>query len=142
MTVREDSIAAFYDERLIIDPSGSIGCKDLYKAYQSYCEDSGLKSKSLNNFTPSLIELCNVSLGYSISKKRITGGNIIEGLRLRKDDDVDKHSPSSEKSIYPTYPTSSAVGIGLKPTSDPTSVYMGIHDANSNMSESDIWEEC
>ena len=73
---------------------------------------------------------------------RPTGGNIIEGLRLKDDSDINLNSSSSEKSIYPTYPTSLAVGIGSEPTLEPTSVYMGIHDANSSMNESDILEEC
>ena len=92
MTIREDSIAAFYSEKLIIDPKGSIPCGQLYKGYQSYCEDSGLKPKSLNNFTPSLIELCNDSLGHSIAKKKASGNNVITGIRLREvwevEDDV------------------------------------------------------
>jgi putative DNA primase/helicase len=85
MTIREDSIAAFYSDKLIIDPNGSIPCGQLYKGYQSYCEDSGLKPKSLNNFTPSLIELCNDSLGHSIAKKKASGNNVIKGIRLRED---------------------------------------------------------
>ena len=70
MTVREDSIAAFFDEKLIIDPSDSIGCGALYSLYKSYCDDSGLKPKSIKNFTPSLVELCNDSLGHSITHKQ------------------------------------------------------------------------
>jgi P4 family phage/plasmid primase-like protien len=85
MTVREDSIAAFYDEKLIIDPNGSIACGKLYKDYQSYCEDSGLKSKSIKNFTPSLLELCNDSLGLSISHKHSRTGKVIDGLRFREE---------------------------------------------------------
>ncbi|MFM2305216.1 MAG: hypothetical protein RLZZ135_2629 [Cyanobacteriota bacterium] len=90
MTIREDSVAAFYDEKLIIDPNGSVGCGKLYKDYQGYCEESGLKSKSIKNFTPSLLELCNDSLGFSIAHKHTRDGKVIEGLRLREmsDDDV------------------------------------------------------
>jgi putative DNA primase/helicase len=85
MTIREDSIAAYFSDKLIIDPSGSILCGQLYKGYQSYCEDSGLKPKSVNNFTPALLELCNDSLGHSIAKKHSRNGKVIEGLRLRAD---------------------------------------------------------
>ena len=102
MTIREDSIAAFYSEKLIIDPKGSIPCGQLYKGYQSYCEDSGLKSKSLNNFTPSLIELCNDSLGHSISKKHIKKGKVIEGLRFREDGEIEEDISitTDEKSFF------------------------------------------
>jgi putative DNA primase/helicase len=99
MTVREDSIAAFFSDKLIIDPSGSIACGNLYKGYQSYCEDSGLKSKSINNFTPSLIELCNDSLGHSIAHKHTKKGKFINGLRLR----YNCEHPSDEETI--TSPT-------------------------------------
>ncbi len=84
MTVREDSIAAFFSDKLVIDPKGSIGCGTLYKSYQGYCEESGLKSKSIKNFTPSLLELCNDSLGHSISKKKASGNNVVMGVRLRE----------------------------------------------------------
>jgi putative DNA primase/helicase len=91
MTVREDSIAAFFSDKLIIDPNGSIGCGNLYKSYQGYCEESGLKSKSIKNFTPNLIELCNVSLGYSIDHKRSSAGMVIKGLRLRETWEVEEN---------------------------------------------------
>ncbi len=94
MTIREDSIAAFYDEKLIIDPSGSIGCGALYSLYKSYCDDSGLKAKSINNFTPSLIELCNDSLGHSIARQHSMTGKVIKGLRLREDWDMERNNTS------------------------------------------------
>jgi P4 family phage/plasmid primase-like protien len=93
MTIREDSIAAFYSERLILDPNGSIASGLLYKNYQGFCEEQGLKSKSLPNFTPSLKELANDSLGQSIAKrcleqvgtKRTSSGIKVVGLRLKQE---------------------------------------------------------
>jgi putative DNA primase/helicase len=85
MTVREDSIAAFFSDKLVIDPKGSIACGLLYKSYQGYCDESGLKSKSIKNFTPSLLELCNDSLGHSIAHKHTRDGKAIQGVRLRHD---------------------------------------------------------
>jgi putative DNA primase/helicase len=85
MTVREDSIAAFFSDKLIVDPKGSIACGALYSLYQSYCDDSGLKAKSINNFTPSLIELCNDSLGHSITRQHTKTGKVINGLRRREE---------------------------------------------------------
>lgn len=98
MTIREDSIAAFYDEKLIIDPKESIGCGALYSLYKSYCDDSGLKAKGINNFTPSLVELCNDSLGHSIAHKHTNAGKVIKGLRLRHD----WEHPSDGCNIPPT----------------------------------------
>jgi putative DNA primase/helicase len=85
MTVREDSIAAYFSDKLIIDPQGSIACGALYSLYKSYCEDSGLKAKSINNFTPSLIELCNDSLDHSITRQHTKTGKVINGLRRREE---------------------------------------------------------
>lgn len=100
MTKREDSVAAFYDEKLIIDSKGSIGCGSLYSLYKSYCDDAGLKSKSLNNFTPSLLELCNDSLGHSIDKKKARGNNIIMGIRLREDGELEDDTLIDTKMTY------------------------------------------
>jgi putative DNA primase/helicase len=83
MAIRECSITAFYDEHLIVEDSGSVMCGELYKCYQGYCEASGLKPTSLNNFTPDLLELCNTSLGHSIERKHTRGGKTIFGLRIR-----------------------------------------------------------
>ena len=85
MTVREDSIAAFYSDKLIVDPKGSIACGQLYKGYQSYCDESGLKAKSIKNFTPSLLELCNDSLGHDLTHQHTRTGKAIQGVRLRED---------------------------------------------------------
>lgn len=83
LAIREDSIAAFYDEHLAIDANASIKCGDLYSKYEAYCSSSGLKPKSLNNFTPSLLELCNARLGHSIERKHTREGKVIFGLGIR-----------------------------------------------------------
>jgi P4 family phage/plasmid primase-like protien len=143
MTVREDSIAAYYSEKLIIDPKGSIPSGQLYKGYQSYCDDSGLKPKSLNNFTPSLIELCNDSLGHSIAKKKASGNNVITGIRLRGDceieDDISITTDKNLSSVFKNNQNSSAELEGypqpplslqdkaLKPPLVPPQVSTSIH---------------
>jgi putative DNA primase/helicase len=87
MAVREDSIAGFYDDRLMIDPNGITACGEVYKAYKEHCEESGLRAKSLNNFTPALLDLCNITLSHSVIKKRYSGGYRLEGIRFKKDED-------------------------------------------------------
>jgi putative DNA primase/helicase len=132
MTVREDSIAAFFSDKLIVDPDGSIACGQLYKGYQSYCEDSGLKPKSIKNFTPSLLELCNDSLSHSIAKKRTSSGETLRGLRLRADWEFEEDvSPTTDEKCpplllnnsdllpeldNPTHPTLLAQSNGSNPT--------------------------
>lgn len=145
MTIREDSIAAFYDEKLIIDPGGSIGCGNLYKSYQGYCDESGLKSKSIKNFTPSLLELCNDSLGHSIAHKHTRNGKEIKGLRLREvwetEDDVSittgeedtssllnknqKFSTELKEGSHPSPPIDSK---GLAPVTDPSQPVTSVTD--------------
>jgi putative DNA primase/helicase len=146
MTVREDSIAAFFSDKLIVDPKGSIGCGALYKSYQGYCEESGLKSKSIKNFTPSLTELCNDSLGHSISHKRSSAGMVIKGLRLREawehqTDEENNTSPTDENLSslllnnqnfspdldHPTHPTLLALDKGSDPTLDHTPTLHTLH---------------
>ena len=105
MTIREDSIAAFYDAKLIIDSNGEIACGELFKSYQSYCDDSDLKPKSLNNFTPSLIELCNDSLGHSIAKKHGKKGKVIEGLRFREEGEIEDDTSITTGEKCPSSPT-------------------------------------
>jgi putative DNA primase/helicase len=82
MTVREDSIAAFLDVQLIIDPDKLVSSSDIYSSYQTFCLQNGLKPKSQTNFTPSLVELCT-SLGHDISKRKAKTGNFLHGVRLR-----------------------------------------------------------
>jgi putative DNA primase/helicase len=143
MTVREDSIAAFYSEKLIIDPKGSIACGALYEGYQSYCDDSGLKPKSLNNFTPSLVELCNDSLGHSIAKKHSRNGKEIQGLRLRVEGETEEDtSVTTEEKCPPSLiknnqnystelerwsqPSSPAQDNGLKVVTEPSQVVTAV----------------
>ncbi len=93
LSVRENSTAAFLNDRLIVDAKGSIACGRLYEQYRSYCEKSGLNAKSINNFTPSLLDLCINSLGHkNVVKERGRSNNAIKGLRFKSFDDEDSES--------------------------------------------------
>jgi P4 family phage/plasmid primase-like protien len=87
LTVRTDSIAAFYDERLIFDSTVKTSSSTLYGAYQEYCKASGLSAKSIRNFTPELLQLCNIKLGLGVEHTRAAAGIFLKGLRLRTDAD-------------------------------------------------------
>ena len=156
MTVREDSIAAFFSDRLLTDPNGSIACRQLYKNYQGYCEDSGLRPKSIKNFTPSLLELCNDSLGYSIAHKHTRDGKVIQGLRMcREGEDPSedcskpptgerctfvplknnqKFLPESEQGSHPSHPISSA---GLASVTDPSRPVTSVTDTPENWKQAE-----
>ena len=83
MSIREDSVAAYFDDRLIADPKESIGSEQLYKDYQVFCEANGLKPMSSVQFSPKLVELCRDSMGLDVSKKKRNSGQKILGLRFR-----------------------------------------------------------
>ena len=93
LTTRTDSIAAFYDDSLIFDPTSKTPSSELYRSYKEYCVASGLSAKSLQKFIPDLVELCSTKLGLAITKGKAQEKRVIIGLRfrLRKDseDSVD-----------------------------------------------------
>jgi hypothetical protein len=88
MTTRTDSIAGFYDDALIFDPTAKTSTSLMYKAYQEYCKESGLSAKSIHKFTPELIELCGIKLGLGVKGHRSNKGRSIIGLRFRSEGDV------------------------------------------------------
>jgi len=151
MTVREDSIAAFFSEKLVVDPNGSIACGKLYKEYQSYCEDSGLRPKSVNNFTPSLIELCNDSLGHSIAHQHTKTGKVIKGIRLCESWEgegaiiqpptdekylsslLHKNSNFSSDLKKPSPPSPNLLGAGLKVVTKPSPAVTPVTDSTKDL---------
>jgi P4 family phage/plasmid primase-like protien len=88
MTTRTDSIAGFYDDALIFDPTAKTSTSLMYKAYQDYCKESGLSAKSIHKFTPELIELCSIKLGLKVEGHRSNKGRSILGLRFRSEGDA------------------------------------------------------
>jgi P4 family phage/plasmid primase-like protien len=132
LTVRTDSIAAFYDERLIFDSTVKTSSSMLYSAYQDYCKASGLSAKSIRNFTPELLQLCNIKLGLGVEHARAAAGIFLKGLRLRTDADF-------------SVGCAGCVGLGLDPTqalnlvSEP--VVYGVHDKVTNDEEKEEEQE-
>ena len=131
MTIREDSIAAFYSERLTLDPNGSIASGLLYKNYQGFCEEQGLKSKSLPNFTPSLKELLNDSLGHSVGTKRTSSGIKVIGLRLKEDWETGEGCRVVQGNV--------GTDVGLKPAPSLDSVgYVGYSNSLEKSVENNL----
>lgn len=89
--IREDSIAGFFNDRLIVDPSAQTAVGNgvdaegsLYQAYVTYCKDQGQCPKAVKNFSPDLLELCGPTLGLkSIDRVHTKTGKFIKGVRLR-----------------------------------------------------------
>jgi P4 family phage/plasmid primase-like protien len=82
MAIRENSIAAFYFERLEPEKKAFARCGETYQAYRGFCEESGARPKSMQNFTPDLISVAEGE-GVAVLKDRDPSGNIIRGIRLR-----------------------------------------------------------
>jgi phage/plasmid-associated DNA primase len=96
LTIETDSIAAFYEEKLIYDPKPStydgekmiyerdwVLAANAYKAYREFCSDTGFSPKHQNNFCSSLVNLLTDKLKKSVSSRKIMTGKVIDGIRLR-----------------------------------------------------------
>ena len=83
LTLRIDSVAAFFEERLIYDPASQILAADIYPQYRQFCNDGGFVTKHQNNFCPSLVNLLVDKLGKSVESRKTKRGKVIHGLRLR-----------------------------------------------------------
>jgi len=97
--IREDSIAGFLNDKVILDLFAQTSIGDspnaegtLYQAYHQYCADQGHKPQAVKNFSPNLIECASTILGWQIEKAHTKIGKIIKGLRLRTKDD--EHIPT------------------------------------------------
>jgi len=97
--IREDSIAGFLNDKLILDPLAQVSIGDspnaegsLYQAYHQYCLDQGHKPQAVKNFSPNLIECAGVILGWQIEKVHTKIGKIIKGIRIRTK--ADEHLPT------------------------------------------------
>lgn len=112
---RTNSIAAWFNDCVIYDPTGltPIGRDrqegdngntpiSLFGSYCQYTKMSGLQAKSIKNFSPDLLELCNNILKLPIQKRELRTGNFIQGLRLRSDgvdDDIPRYDCQLERAV-------------------------------------------
>jgi putative DNA primase/helicase len=85
MKLQTNSVAAHFDDCLIVDPTASIPTGKLYEHYKNWC-DSNLKAVSHIKYPKMLSELCSDYLELSSVKwKRSGGRSWFEGLRLRSE---------------------------------------------------------
>jgi P4 family phage/plasmid primase-like protien len=87
MTIRTDSIAAFYDDNLICEPGAEISAAMLYEVYDGYCAKYGFSKKHINNFCPSLVNLLVDKLDKDVKSHKTNKGKVIQGLRIRTEFD-------------------------------------------------------
>lgn len=151
--IRQDSVAAWLNECVIREPlacervGNDRGSADtLFGSYYRYCEQSGSRPKGSREFSPALLELVNSdpALNWGVEKKRVAGGFMIYGLRLRTENDLERPyclealSESSVGSI-PNVGCNVECDVGSKPL--PSKVYVGCVEStdlitqNSNQTE-------
>lgn len=102
LTIRTDSIAAFYEEKLIFDPESTISAAQIYGVYKQFCSDTGFAPKHQNNFCPSLVNLLVDKLEKDVTSRKTMTGKQLKGLRLRNpldsiDDSYDDYDGYDDK---------------------------------------------
>jgi P4 family phage/plasmid primase-like protien len=88
--IREDSIAAWLDERLIQDSESTVSISKLYEDYRNFCEKTGHQFKSQTRFSPELLEVCQ-SIQWQAGKKKLRQGLAITGFKLRQYESFEDH---------------------------------------------------
>lgn len=151
LKTQTNSIAAWMNEHIIRDQNGleRIGEKGregtLFDHYLRYCEGSGAKAFSLQNFSKVLLEVCHDVLGWQeVEKVKLRSGLFIKGLRLRSDSDGDK--PWIEELFEacadltpPCADPCADSGADLKPLPDGEGADLA--DLNSTFLEENIFSE-
>jgi len=86
MKVEVNSVAAFFDTELVLDPTAKTPVGKFYEAYKSFCEEGGLSKFSIVKFPRLLSDiLTEEKLPVTRHQGRIA---YFEGLRLRKEADT------------------------------------------------------
>ncbi|MEG4009890.1 DUF3854 domain-containing protein [Microcoleus sp. Pol11C1] len=113
MKLQTNSVAAHFDDCLIVDPTASIPSGKLYEHYKNWC-DTGLKAVSHIKYPKMLSELCNDYLELTgVEWKRSGGRSWFEGLRLRTDGETSPTHSDSLSALIPTDTGFDGVSTGL-----------------------------
>ena len=110
MKLQTNSVAAHFDDCLIVDPTASTSTGKLYEHYKNWC-DSNLKPVSHIKYPKMLSELCTDYLKLSSVKwKRSGGRSWFEGLRLRTEGET---LPTHSDSLAALIPQNSSTNTGF-----------------------------
>jgi putative DNA primase/helicase len=86
MKVEVNSVAAFFDSELVLDPTAKTPVGKFYEAYKSFCEEGGLSKFSIVKFPRLLSDiLVEEKLPVTRHQGRIA---YFEGLRMREEADT------------------------------------------------------
>ena len=114
MKLQTNSVAAHFDDCLIVDPTASTPTGKIYEHYKDWC-GTALKAVSHIKYPKMLSELCNDYLELSSVKwKRSGGRSWFEGLRFRDQGETSPtHSDSLSALIPQNLPTDTGCNTGL-----------------------------
>jgi putative DNA primase/helicase len=117
MKVEVNSVAAFFDTELVLDPAAKTPVGKFYDAYKSFCEEGGLSKFSIVKFPRLLSDiLTEEKLPVTRHQGRIA---YFEGLRLRQE--ADTHLTRSQVLAGVDGGVSGSlagVDVGVKPAQD------------------------
>jgi putative DNA primase/helicase len=123
MKLQTNSVAAHFDDCLIVDPTASIPTGKLYEHYKNWC-DSNLKAVSHIKYPKMLSELCNDYLEISgVKWKRSGGRSWFEGLRLRSE--LETNIPTHTDTLSASIGRVSDGNTGCKSRIDGVSTGLG-----------------
>jgi putative DNA primase/helicase len=114
MKVQTNSVAAHFDDCLIVDPTASTPTGKIYEHYKDWC-GTALKAVSHIKYPKMLSELCNDYLELSSVKwKRSGGRSWFEGLRFRTEGETSPtHSDSLSALIPQNFPADTGCNTEL-----------------------------
>ena len=114
MKLQTNSVAAHFDDCLIVDPTASTPTGKIYEHYKNWC-DSNLKAVSHIKYPKMLSELCSDYLELSgVKWKRSGGRSWFEGLRFRTEGETSPtHSDSLSALIPQNFPTDTGCNTGV-----------------------------
>ena len=117
MKVEVNSVAAFFDTELVLDPTAKTPVGKFYDAYKSFAEEGGLSKFSIVKFPRLLADIvADEKLPVTRHQGRIA---YFEGLRLREESDT--HLTRSqvlagvEEGVSGSF---AGVGVGVEPARD------------------------
>lgn len=101
MKLHTNSVAAHFDDCLIVDPTASTPTGKLYEHYKNWC-NSNLKAVSHIKYPKMLSELCSDYLELSgVKWKRSGGRSWFEGLRFRTEGETSPTHSDSLSALIP-----------------------------------------
>lgn len=119
MKIQTNSVAAHFDEHLIVDPTAVTPTGKLYEHYKDWC-GSTLKALSHIKYPKMLEELCGDYLQLEgVRWKRSGGRSWFEGVRLRGENEFE--SPTYTDTLSNLIPATGSDGVatGLSRGSEP-----------------------